>query len=231
MTKQNPTKHYFNAIAGRWDDIRSHFYTESQRDFVIKKAFLHPDMIVADLGAGTGFIAAGLVDKVSKVHVVDGSIAMLDGARRNLAAYPNVEYHEADLTRLPFDDGTLDVVFANMVLHHIPEPLDVIREMLRVLRPGGRVLISNMETHTVNREQAAQSEVWSFFSREQVGDWLEQAGLVNVVTGSVRQTGSGGEDEGDSDIFYATGARRVSGMRDWAKRIRSHAGTAPTAVR
>lgn len=214
MTKQNPTKHYFNAIAGKWDQIRAHFYTESLRDFVIHKAYLHPDMIVADLGAGTGFMAVGLVGRVSKVHVVDGSPAMLDGARLNLAGHNNVEFHGADITHLPFDDGALDAVFANMVLHHLPEPLEAIREMARVLRPGGRVLISNMETHTVDREQAAQSEVWSFFSRRQVRDWLEQAGLVNIVTGSVRETGGGGEDEGDTGIFYAVGTRRVSGMRD-----------------
>src|SRR5574340_526530 len=212
MTSHNPTKHYFNSIAGRWDQIHSLFYTDSLRDFVIHKAFLHPDMVAADLGAGTGFIAAGLVDKVSQVHVVDGSIAMLDGARRNLGDYLNVEYHEADLTQLPFEDGSLDVVFANMVLHHIPEPLDAVREMVRVLRPGGRVIISNAETHLIDRGQAAQSEIWSFFSRGQVRDWLEQAGLVNIVIGTV--PGYGGDGAGDSGIFYAAGTRRVSGMRD-----------------
>lgn len=214
MNNQNPTRHYFNAIAGEWDRIRSLFYDESLRDFVIRKAFLHPDMEVADVGTGTGFIAAGLVDKVSKVHVVDGSSAMLDEARESLAAYENVEYHEADIAKLPFEDGVLDVVFANMVLHHIPDPLIAIQEMARVLRPGGRVIISNMETHTIDRGQAEQSEVWSFFSRAQIRDWLAEAGLVNIVVGEIKKQDGIGINDSPADFFYASGTRRVSGMRD-----------------
>lgn len=211
MQNQNPTKHYFNALAGQWDRIRESFYDESLRDFVIHKAFLHPDMEVADVGSGTGFMAAGLVDKVSQVHVVDGAPGMLAVARKNLAGYENVTYHEAEVTRLPFEDSSLDAVFANMVLHHVPDPQTALQEMARVLRAGGRLLISNMETHTVEPRQAGQSEIWSFFSRDQIRDWLVEAGLVNIVVCDTCQSG----------IFYASGTKRVSGMRD---RVREEYG-------
>lgn len=208
MNNQNPSRPYFDSVADIWDRIREGHYNETLRDFVFHKAFLHPDMIAADIGAGTGFIAAGLVDRVSRVHVVDGSPAMLAAARKNLAPYANVEFHEADGTQLPFDDGTLDVVFANMLLHHLPEPLNAIREMARVLRPGGRLLISNMETHNIPRMQAKMSEIWSHFSREHIQDWMKEAGFVNIVVGDIQA----GESEGS--IFYASGTRRMSGIRD-----------------
>ncbi len=93
-------------------------------------------MVVADVGAGTGFIAAGLAPLVRRVYVVDGSAAMLDVARKNLSGFENIEYHQADGLELPFPDESLDAVFANMYLHHCPDPLAAIREMVRVLRPG-----------------------------------------------------------------------------------------------
>lgn len=219
MNNQNPSKPYFDKIADNWDRIREVHYDETLRDFVLHKAFLHPDMIAADIGAGTGFIAAGLVDRVSKVHVVDGSPAMLAAARRNLASFTNVEFHEADGTQLPFEDGTLDVVFANMLLHHLPEPLKAIREMARVLRPGGRLLISNMETHNIPRMQAEMSEIWSSISREHIREWMKEAGFVNIVVGDVqlRDRGTGDNpvaEESEGSIFYASGTRRMSGIRD-----------------
>lgn len=219
MNNQNPSKPHFENVAGQWDSVRPYYYTESMRDFVVRKAFLYPDMIAADIGAGTGFMAAAIVERVSKVHVVDGSPAMLEMARKNLAAYDNVEFHEADVTKLPFEDGSLDVVFANMVLHHIPEPSAAIKEMARVLQPGGRLLISNVETHTIPREVAQLAEIWSHFSRDDIRAWMEQAGLVNILIGDTWQSpkSTGGNhliEETVVDIFYASGTRRVSGMRD-----------------
>ena len=73
---------YFENVAGQWDDIRSGYFTEAVRETALQKAYLHPQMIVADVGAGTGFMAAGLAPRVSHVHVVDGSAAMLEVARR-----------------------------------------------------------------------------------------------------------------------------------------------------
>lgn len=77
-------------------------------------------MVVADVGAGTGFMAAGLAPLVHEVHVLDGSAAMLAVARRNLAAFGNVIFPKADGQALPLPNGSLDAIFANMYLHHCP---------------------------------------------------------------------------------------------------------------
>ena len=96
MTTTNPSSGYFEKVASEWDNLRAGYFTEAVREAAIRKAYLHPDMTVADVGAGTGFIAAGLAPLVKHVHVLDGSAAMLDEARRNLAQFDNVEFHEAD---------------------------------------------------------------------------------------------------------------------------------------
>ncbi len=60
MTTTNPSAPYFDKVAGQWDELRSGYFNEAVREAAIRKAYLHPDMVVADVGAGTGFMASGL---------------------------------------------------------------------------------------------------------------------------------------------------------------------------
>ena len=161
--------------------LRSGYFTEAVREAAIARAYLHPEMVVADVGAGTGFMSAGLAPLVQQVHVVDGSPAMLDVARKNLAAFDNLEFHQADGLSLPLPDASLDAVFANMYLHHCPDPLAAIQEMVRTLRPGGRLVITDMDAHDHAWLKEEMADVWLGFDRDQIRAWFEQAGLVNVI--------------------------------------------------
>src|SRR5512135_706338 len=96
MAMTEASSEYFQQVAGSWDSIRSGYFGEAVRQAAIDKAYLHPEMVVADIGSGTGFVAAGLAPLVRRVYVVDGSTAMLEVAKKNLAQFDNVEYHEAD---------------------------------------------------------------------------------------------------------------------------------------
>lgn len=219
MTETNPSRVYFDGVADQWDTIRATYFSEAVRDFVIHKAFLYPDMVAADIGAGTGYMAAGLADKVSRVHVVDDSPGMLAVAQKNLAAFSNVDFHEEDGLHLPFDDASLDAIFGNMYLHHCPDPLAAIQQIVRVLKPGGRLMLSDMDTHQHSWMHAEMSDIWPGFDRNQVRSWFEQAGLVNIVVADTGQSCQSASEQKDSNpavvnIFYASGTRRVSGMRD-----------------
>lgn len=92
MTTTNPSAPYFDKVANQWDNLRTGYFTEAVRDAAIAKAYLHPEMSVADIGAGTGFVSAGLAPLVKKVHVLDGSAAMLEIARKNLAQFDNMNF-------------------------------------------------------------------------------------------------------------------------------------------
>ena len=96
MSMTPASTQYFDQVAGQWDEIRSGYFTEAVRQAAIAKAYLRPEWTVADIGAGTGFMAAGLAPLVQKVHVIDGSPAMLEVARKNLSQFDNLEYHLAD---------------------------------------------------------------------------------------------------------------------------------------
>ncbi len=214
MTVTNPSAEYFDSVADRWDSLRSDYFTEAVRHSAIARAYLHPEMVVADVGAGTGFLSAGLAPLVRRVHVIDGAPAMLEVARKNLAAFGNLEFHQADGLSLPLPDAGLDAAFANMYLHHCPDPLAAIQEMVRTLRPGGRLVLTDMDAHDHAWLKQEMADVWLGFDRAQLRAWFEQAGLVNVIvdcTGEACQAECQGAGQASAaiSIFVATGTKRV----------------------
>jgi arsenite methyltransferase len=223
MSMTQASSEYFQQVAGRWDEISAGYFGEAVRAAAISKAYLRPEMAVADIGAGTGFVTAGLAPLVKRVYVVDGSAAMLEVAKKNLSQFDNVEYHESDGLSLPFPGESLDAVFANMYLHHTTDPLAAVREMVRVLRPGGRLVITDMDEHAYAWLKDEMADVWQGFDREQVRAWFQQAGLVNTLVDCTGQsccaessnptlTDAQGR-EAKISIFVAAGTRRMA-MRD-----------------
>lgn len=201
---------YFAQVADQWDEIRAGYFTEHMRDAAIAKAKLPPNAVVADVGTGTGFVAAGLALKAAKVYGFDASAAMLDVARRNLATFPNVEFHEAPGDRLPLPDGMVEGVFANMYLHHAPDPLAAIKEMARILKPGGVLCITDLDTHDHEWQREQMADLWLGFARDDIRQWYAEAGLkeidVDCAEGSCCATAPDGTQEPLS-IFVAIGRK------------------------
>jgi SAM-dependent methyltransferase len=92
-----------------------------------------------DVGTGTGTVAALARARGARVTAVDAEPSMLELASRRV---PGAEFREATLPRLPFDDGAFDVAVANFVINHVGDPVAAVRELRRVVRPGGRVAVT-----------------------------------------------------------------------------------------
>ena len=201
---------YFASVAGRWDEMRTEYFTEHMRDAAIAKAHLPTDAVVADVGTGTGFVAAGLAPHAARVYGFDASNEMLEVARKNLAPFSNIELKQSEGDALPVPDASLDGVFANMYLHHAPDPLKAIAEMVRTLKPGGVLCITDLDTHTHEWQREQMADIWLGFDRNEIRAWFSQAGLeqidVDCAEGTCSACGPDGTVEPLS-IFVALGRK------------------------
>lgn len=163
-------------------------------------ASLKPGEVVLDLGSGAGFdclIAARRVGATGRVIGVDMTPEMISKARENAAKVgaENVEFRLGEIEHLPAADNSVDVVISNCVINLSPEKEQVFREIHRVLKPGGRVAVSDMALLQPLPEEV-RKDIEAY-----VG-CIAGAVLVDEYTGQMRNAGLidiAVEQEGDID--------------------------------
>lgn len=181
-TRARDVQAFFERVATDWDTMRLSYYDGRVIERMAEVSGADGGMTVADVGTGTGFVAAGIAPRAGWVLAVDNSPAMLAVARKNLAelGVKNVELLEGDVATLPLKDGSVDAAFANMVLHHAEDPAAMLREMARVVRPGGTVAITDEVAHPYAWMREEHADVWLGFTREQTDSFFRGAGLENL---------------------------------------------------
>lgn len=169
---------FFDQHARDWDDLAQSVLPTP--DYLAELLARVPaELAVAELGIGTGGLLPHLADRCRRLIGIDHSAAMLQEAGRRLAASgQECELRLGELAHLPLADAEVDLVLMNMVLHHIPQPQDVLREVRRVLTGAGRVVIADLQRHQHDAVRATMADVWLGFEEVELEAWLTDAGFV-----------------------------------------------------
>jgi ArsR family transcriptional regulator len=172
---------FFERVATEWDTMRLAYYDERVIEKMAAVCGVDRTMTVADVGTGTGFVAAGLAPHVGQVVAVDNSQAMLDVAKDNLDALGarNVDLIEGNIMALPLRDASADAAVANMVLHHAEDTAAMLREMARVVRPSGAVVIVDEVEHSREWMREEHADIWLGFRQDEFEGFFGAAGLVS----------------------------------------------------
>jgi ArsR family transcriptional regulator len=177
--RRSKSQEFFSSSAGQWDRLRDELFGE-RFHLAALPAFADAEWTVGDLGCGTGQMTAALAPFVKRVLAVDASAAMLQAAKKRLQSFDNVELRRGELEALPIDDGRLDAATLALVLHHLPEPVLALRDVSRVLKPHGRLLIVDMLAHERESYRQQMGHVWLGFSDEHVRRILNESGFDDV---------------------------------------------------
>jgi ArsR family transcriptional regulator len=152
---------------------------------------LLPPLVVADLGCGDGYLTIEASRFATRVVAVDRSGAALDRAREMAKRHrvANVDWKRGEVEKLPLRDASVDVALLSQTLHHAADPSRALAEAVRILVPGGRVLVLDLRRHAEEWVRDTLGDVWLGFDDDELRRLMHEAGLtdVKVTVGARRQ--------------------------------------------
>lgn len=184
--RQDKAGEYFNRLAGEFG--RTYVPGRSWRALAHGLLHLLPPMVIADLGAGEGTLSQLLARRAKKVIAVDNSSAMVEfGSRLAVEnGVTNLDYRLGEIEDPPIRPGTVDLALFSQALHHAASPGKALAAARRILKPGGRVLILDLLSHSFEQARTLYAHVWLGFSEVELLRLVEKAGFrdaeVSVVS-------------------------------------------------
>jgi ubiquinone/menaquinone biosynthesis C-methylase UbiE/DNA-binding transcriptional ArsR family regulator len=176
---------YFNTIAGR---LGKHYCPGRSWEAIGHLALrLTPAIDIADLGAGEGLVSQLLAHRAHQVWCIDNSERMVEVgsalARKNGLA--NLTYKLGDIENVPLPDRSVDLAILSQALHHAQHPQSAVDEAFRILRPGGQVLVLDLNEHTFEKARELYADVWLGFKESALHAFLKKAGFSKVEVTAV----------------------------------------------
>jgi excisionase family DNA binding protein len=179
---EGEAREFFNQVAPEWEKISSSYYDESIKSKLVSMGLLKPDMTVVDVGAGDGYLSRCIAGYVRKVIAVDISGKMLKELEKKAAesGIANIFPLEADVLDVPLEDSSADLVCGSMYLHHIEEPELALREISRIIKPGGNVFIADFAKHSNVELKNRMHDLWAGFRNDEIKEWFKKCGFGRI---------------------------------------------------
>ncbi len=188
--RQDKAGEYFNQLAGKFG--RTYVPGRSWRALAHGLLRLLPPMTIADLGAGEGTLSQLLARTAKKVIAIDNSPAMVEFGSKLAADHglKNLEYRLGDIDSPPIKAGTVDLALFSQALHHAASPGNALAAAHKILKPGGRLMILDLLSHSFEQARTLYAHVWLGFSEVELLRLVEKAGFrdaeVSVVSREAR---------------------------------------------
>ena len=172
-------RRFFESVGPEWDALRKVFHDDLLRARAVSR-LIAPDLVVADVGTGTGILALELARLGLRVVAIDSSPRMLDAARAKAEreGLASIELRLGDAAALPLADGEVDAAVAHMVVQYLASPAEALREMARAVRPGGAVVVVDFLHHELEWMRQELGVTWLGFPAEEIAAWFAEAGLA-----------------------------------------------------
>jgi ArsR family transcriptional regulator len=178
--RRSTAREHFNRVAGRLG--KSFCPGRTWTEIGPLLAHLIPRVVVADLGAGEGWLSQLLARRAEKVIAVDNSPKMVAFGRTEAKkkGIANLEFRLGDLADPPIPARSVDVVILSQALHHAANPQQAVTAAARLLRKGGRLVVLDLNQHHFDSARELYGDYWLGFSEADLREWLAGAGLGEI---------------------------------------------------
>ncbi len=177
--KQTSSQSFFAGAAAEWDRLRDELYGRHFTTTALL-ALLPPHYVVADLACGTGRVAARLAPHVKEVIGIDNSLEMLDAATARIAECPNVTLRPGELESLPIETASIDAAILLLALTYVADPVPVLVEMSRILKPGARAVIVDLLPHDDDHFRRKMEQLSMGFGPPSMKSMFGNAGFSGI---------------------------------------------------
>jgi ArsR family transcriptional regulator len=180
-------RRYFDELAGKFG--RQYVPGRSWKGIAEALLQLMPAMVIADLGAGEGTISQLMAQRAKKVIAIDNSEKMVEFGAELAKRHEirNLEFRLGDLEDVPIRTGTVDLAFLSQALHHAVHPERAIAEAWRILKPGGRIAVLDLNRHHFEEAREMYADLWLGFSELDLERYLKGASFREVETAIVHR--------------------------------------------
>lgn len=177
--RRRRTREFFDTHARQWDVLAREVLPTAPYRATLLAAIPKGGCLV-EVGVGTGKLLSELRQRAATVIGIDNSAPMLEEARRQVAleGIDEIDLRLGDMAHLPVSDSGADTAVLNMVLHHAPQPLMVLAEVRRILRPAGTLIIADFCRHEAEWARERLADQWLGFEAGELTTWLQQAGFM-----------------------------------------------------
>ena len=171
---------FYKYLSKVYDRLNPFVWNEEMRAEALGWLDVQPGERVLDVGCGTGFGTQGLLQYTDDVYGLDQSPHQLEKAWAKIGKHDPVAFTFGDAERLPYRDDAFDKVWSSGSIEYWPNPVEGLRELRRVTKPGGRVLVVGPDYPTNELFQRLADAIMLFYDRDEADRMFAEAGFVNV---------------------------------------------------